>query len=172
MNCFYHPDREIVATCVDCGKGLCKECASHYEAPICDDCNLKRVQGEKNLLFKKYIPSILLFIMGFIVGYFFVVSDTEPSEKIGFSILIGYALSGTIWGWYSTRNMFAKRIYVHSGSGLDASHFFESSYAVLRCFVAAIVGSVALPVGIVRLILGLIRTKNKEKTIKNKKTDM
>lgn len=39
MKCFYHEDREAVAQCKSCGKGLCKECAAARRAPyICDEC--------------------------------------------------------------------------------------------------------------------------------------
>lgn len=38
MKCFNHPDREAVATCQKCGKGLCRECAEKYTPCLCDSC--------------------------------------------------------------------------------------------------------------------------------------
>ena len=38
MRCFNHEDREAVASCQKCGKGLCKECASKYTPCLCDEC--------------------------------------------------------------------------------------------------------------------------------------
>lgn len=38
MKCFYHEDREGVATCQYCGKSLCKECASRHTPCLCDEC--------------------------------------------------------------------------------------------------------------------------------------
>lgn len=38
MKCFYHEDRDAVATCQGCGKGLCKECASAHRPCYCPDC--------------------------------------------------------------------------------------------------------------------------------------
>jgi hypothetical protein len=35
MNCFNHPTQTAVAQCVDCGKGLCPECA--YIERLCID---------------------------------------------------------------------------------------------------------------------------------------
>ena len=32
MNCYNHPNKEAVGTCIDCGKGLCNECMDHYSA--------------------------------------------------------------------------------------------------------------------------------------------
>ncbi len=38
MKCFNHTEREAVATCQKCGKGLCKECAEKYTPCMCDTC--------------------------------------------------------------------------------------------------------------------------------------
>lgn len=38
MKCFNHIEREAVATCQKCGKGLCKECAEKYTPCMCDTC--------------------------------------------------------------------------------------------------------------------------------------
>jgi len=38
MKCYYHEDRDAVATCKRCGKSLCKECASKYQIVYCADC--------------------------------------------------------------------------------------------------------------------------------------
>ena len=38
MRCFYHPDRDAVATCKSCGKGLCQECAAVYSPCSCQEC--------------------------------------------------------------------------------------------------------------------------------------
>lgn len=38
MKCFNHEDREAVASCQKCGKGLCKECASKYTPCLCEEC--------------------------------------------------------------------------------------------------------------------------------------
>ena len=54
MKCYYHPNREIVATCTECGKGLCKECASKWEPTLCDDCAKSRI-SDKKIALKKSI---------------------------------------------------------------------------------------------------------------------
>lgn len=38
MKCFNHIEREAVATCQKCGKGLCRECAEKYTPCMCDTC--------------------------------------------------------------------------------------------------------------------------------------
>ena len=38
MKCYYHEDREAVATCQHCGKFLCKSCAQVHTPCFCDEC--------------------------------------------------------------------------------------------------------------------------------------
>ena len=38
MKCYYHEDREAVATCQHCGKALCKACAGLYNPCLCEEC--------------------------------------------------------------------------------------------------------------------------------------
>lgn len=40
MKCFYHPDKDAVAQCSVCSKGLCSECASKWDPPTCDGCGV------------------------------------------------------------------------------------------------------------------------------------
>ena len=52
-HCYYHPDRGVVARCVDCGKNLCRECADKYHdeenhpLSLCDICAEKRQAKEE-----------------------------------------------------------------------------------------------------------------------------
>lgn len=46
MKCFNHPEREAVATCQKCGKGLCRECAEKYTPCMCDTC-VAQIQREQ-----------------------------------------------------------------------------------------------------------------------------
>jgi len=50
MKCFYHQNKNAVATCQNCGKGLCKECAEKNIPCLCEDCKLiisKSTEDEK-----------------------------------------------------------------------------------------------------------------------------
>ena len=47
MKCFNHEDREAVATCQRCGKGLCRECAGKYTPCLCDEC-FQAIQNENH----------------------------------------------------------------------------------------------------------------------------
>ncbi len=44
MKCFYHVNEDAVGQCVDCGKFLCRECASKYKPVLCDDCYNNRIE--------------------------------------------------------------------------------------------------------------------------------
>jgi hypothetical protein len=159
MNCFNHPEVTAVANCVDCGKALCKECVERHEIAICNDCNVKRSQLEKNLLIKKYIPSMILFVIGFIVG---VVMSGELEgfgliERIFLGLFFGYILAAVVWGWFATRHMFPPKVYV--SSGMDYNSFAKSFREVARISCAIFVGMVAMPVGIIKLIRTHIKAK-------------
>ncbi|MBQ3743632.1 MAG: hypothetical protein IJU08_03055, partial [Bacteroidales bacterium] len=85
-HCYYHPDRGVVARCVDCGKNLCRECADKYSVdgkivPLCDDCfehrREKRLKADREAAFAvlnehedkkrkfliKFIISLVLFVI-------------------------------------------------------------------------------------------------------------
>ena len=44
MKCYNHQDRDAVATCSECGVGLCKECADKHNPILCDRCFEKACQ--------------------------------------------------------------------------------------------------------------------------------
>lgn len=46
MNCYYHPEREAVGTCVSCGKPICAECKVVLEEKFyCNPCADKLFTG-------------------------------------------------------------------------------------------------------------------------------
>lgn len=47
MKCFNHTEKEAVATCQKCGKGLCKECAEKYTPCMCDTCAAQTRQSQQ-----------------------------------------------------------------------------------------------------------------------------
>lgn len=70
MNCYYHPDRPAVAQCVDCGKGLCQECASRNKKkiPLCPDCAKKRLTKAIGAGVVYFIVLGIIYIIGYEVG--------------------------------------------------------------------------------------------------------
>jgi len=159
MNCFYHPDTVSVAACVDCGKGLCQECAGRYSMPICNECNERRSKDEKQAIFKQYIPSALFFIAGLIFGLKVIHQDIYSS------ISFGYLTAGVFWGWkvisFIQPKMFLFMPIVGWGF-----------YFLIKYILSMLVGIVAMPIGIVRIIIKHISAISKGKNIEKNKQNI
>lgn len=82
MNCYYHPDRPAVAQCVDCGKGLCTECASRNskKIPLCPSCAKKRLKRAIKAEIVYFIVLGVVYLIGYEVGM-----NTNNHEN---------------WGWF------------------------------------------------------------------------
>jgi hypothetical protein len=157
MNCFYHPDLASVAACVDCGKGLCPECARRYTILICDECNEKRVKAEKQVVIRQYIPSAFFFI----VGLFFVL---KLGGDIVSAIILGYLLAGALWGW-KVISFIQPRMFLFlsvAGWGL---------YFIIKYFLSLFAGIVAMPIGIAMIIVRHARAISKGKNIDRNKNN-
>lgn len=77
MKCYYHEDRDAVAMCSQCGRGLCKECAEKRTVILCDDCAKKAQLNREAKIFEERriaqwdaIRSVLFSFGALIVGYF------------------------------------------------------------------------------------------------------
>jgi hypothetical protein len=53
MNCFEHPQKPAVGTCTNCGRGLCKECATVIEGMLSCRGNCQTEINRKRELMKK-----------------------------------------------------------------------------------------------------------------------
>lgn len=131
MNCYYHPSRPAVAQCPDCGKGLCRECASKYEKPICTECNNKRGKNATITYAKPLIVCAILFVVGCLVGKSFGFGD-EPA-------IMGYIFTCVYGGW-SIVNMFFANIFI----SLDLHSIIF--YYGLKIMLSMIVGIFATPI--------------------------
>ncbi|MDR0468274.1 MAG: hypothetical protein LBG67_05425 [Campylobacteraceae bacterium] len=79
MNCYNHPETAAVATCADCGKSLCKECASLYTTPICSECNLERAKSNKRSAIMSCFSSVAIFVAVFAFVLFKGGGGLQPS---------------------------------------------------------------------------------------------
>jgi len=152
MNCFNHPEETAVATCIDCGKGLCKSCASLYQMPICNECNLKRVKSVKGNLLRVYLPSIILFIAGLVIG------TINGSFVTG--IMLGWVSAGIPWGWKIIT-------FIQPRMFLFLPILGWIFYFGLKLILSYPVGLVALPIGLVKMILDFVSIRRKEKNVKD-----
>lgn len=106
MNCFNHTDQPAVAQCQNCGKFLCKECATKYQpAILCDDCAGEIYQAQQEEEQKKEISeqklsklSIIFFVLNFLVY------SIQMVPIFGAIALIPILISSIMWagvpyGW-------------------------------------------------------------------------
>lgn len=75
MNCYNHTDQPAVATCIDCGKGLCSECSNKYTILICDSCSLKRLYTEKSSIATRWGVSIAIAVLFTILNFEMLPKD-------------------------------------------------------------------------------------------------
>ena len=106
MNCFYHENLGAVATCVDCGVGLCKDCVQNAlytrdNKPICLNCSKKEASAqanyassEVNALKRRLIICIVIFIAGIVV---FNIKNQAPLNLFA---MIGVLLSCKYWSCF------------------------------------------------------------------------
>ncbi len=85
MNCFYHPNTPAVATCRDCGKAICRDCATEmtYGDLLCPSCLESLAHYQLNWL-KKFRKRL---ITGGIMG-----------TAILFAIIKEAGTAGILWG--------------------------------------------------------------------------
>ena len=110
MNCFNHPDQPAVAQCNQCGKFLCKECASKRTPVMCDECadllqqsiqaEVQRKEKSENTVF---IVSAVFFIL-----QFFIVPGTLLSGNFAFlpfALISCILWGGAPFGWVGLNNL-------------------------------------------------------------------
>ena len=93
MKCFYHEERDAVATCSRCNKGLCKECASLFNPCLCEECALimdneivnSMEQRRKDALIdttSEFVFAIIKGIVAVVVGYFVMNAIYDGNVKL------------------------------------------------------------------------------------------
>ena len=109
MKCYYHPDRDAVGTCSQCGKACCHECIEDIGgALLCKDCMASAIEiavEEKALAVKRAKRSITWsWIITGIFSFFlapmaYVVMEEEMAGwGVPFSLLVIYIIWSTYWG--------------------------------------------------------------------------
>lgn len=115
MNCYYHPDREPVGSCVNCGQLICAECKVVLGGKVyCNPCANKlvtkiahknRPKGlnwfERHLNWTLVLTWLAIFPIGFIVGFImFMFYPYISDESIGgLSVIVGLTWILLTNGW-------------------------------------------------------------------------
>lgn len=89
MKCYNHPQKDAIAQCGECGKGLCEECAKKWDPPICDDCQRNNINAEFDSIKSELRLYIILAIVGAVVGMFGTFSSFSHREEERFILTFG-----------------------------------------------------------------------------------
>jgi hypothetical protein len=108
MKCFYHPDKDAVGICSQCGKGCCRACVEDVGgALLCKDCRTlsqtevtKKLESEKirakRVISRSWIVAAILSLI-FIPTIF--INQKNIWVDLAAIILIPYDMWGIYWGW-------------------------------------------------------------------------
>lgn len=137
MNCYYHPETTIVATCQDCSKGLCKNCSDKFSIPICVSCNRNRGTTEKSAIVKELGWMIGLPIIGILFMTSGPMGQMIKQQPI-MAVFYFYMFIAIVAGWNKLNK-------------LTASYFLFLPligwviYFVVKLYISAIVGLFIAP---------------------------
>ncbi|MDN4605877.1 hypothetical protein [Sporosarcina highlanderae] len=109
MKCYKHNKLDAVATCNNCGKGLCNECSDEFQPISCQRCALQNNETFKSGLMVQLIVPIVIFISIFVFSLVFMFSALKSlDDSIGplsyllffIGVLINsYAIATVPFGW-------------------------------------------------------------------------
>lgn len=109
MKCYYHPNRDAVGTCSQCGKAACRDCIEDIGgALLCKDCITaveETVAAEDEATTKKAKRSIVwswvitVVVSFFLIPMIFDAKDISTIVKTGLSLFAIYFIWSTYWGW-------------------------------------------------------------------------
>lgn len=172
MKCFNHPDREAVATCQKCGKGLCRECAEKYTPCLCDTCaaQVKRSEQEqaknkeeqrkqkyKDALVNtrsEFIKTAGIGIVVAIIGVWWTATQSQSGELYGFLDYVGlfFGYFCIPFGW-----KFLTYLQSFFPISLFGTWWFWFIYIVVKVFLSVFIG---IPTFIYQLVKTILTQRN------------
>lgn len=106
MKCYNHAERDAVAACAECGKGLCRECADRWAPPLCEVCAGNRIQMQRAQAQRLTRVSVILFfifaLLGIVMGTVSCIAHGTPLRiPLGIlqSLVTAYIVAGIPCGW-------------------------------------------------------------------------
>jgi hypothetical protein len=168
MSCYYHNQVESVAQCTDCGKALCKSCASHYEIPLCRECAIHRNDNLKDLAFKNLgylgigvVVGIIIMIFQLKMGIFSFNGVGDWIIGIIAYIVLGIAVVAIPVGWKSL-NKITPSFFIW------LPFIGWVFYFVIKLCLSFVVGLFVLPVKTVKGIVQYSKAKKNQNFINEK----
>lgn len=164
MKCFNHTEREAVATCQKCGKGLCKECAEKHTPCLCDPCaaqiqrtRQQQAQNKEEQRKEKYKAALVdtrgefikTALIGIIVGVFFAWYYTTREPATWGDVVGQFCIAFCIpFGW-----KFITYLQSFIPVSLFGTFWFWFIYIAVKVFLSIFVGIPAFIYQLVKTIL-------------------
>ena len=133
MKCYHHPDRDAVAACMECGRGLCKECASYYTKPLCSECAVSKALHIKGNLEKACLLFAVLALLSLVV----IAAAYAPGIPPARVLMSALFLACMPFGWYKLTE-FTPRVF------LILPVIGWIFYFIVKAAVSACIGPLAL----------------------------
>lgn len=174
MKCFNHLEREAVATCQKCGKGLCRECAEKYTPCLCDACAVQiqkdqqlqaqnkeeqRKQKYKDALVDTRSEFIKTVVMGILIGILCAWFMKSQHNNLTFTDFVNYIILGFFvpFGW-----KFLTYLQSFFPLSIFGTFWFWIIYGIVKLALSMFVGIPAFIYQLVKTIL----TQNKINKLK------
>jgi len=90
MQCTQHVDQGAVGTCNSCGRGLCPECISVFQPPLCPTCALAHNQGVERQLKRQLAWMGALFVIALIL----LMGHMTAPSAIGGALMVAFFPAG------------------------------------------------------------------------------
>ena len=135
MNCYFHPNEPAVTQCAECGRGLCRDCASAPGGNLCRNC-IEKAKSEKRALL---IRSIAIFAI------VFVLCLSAPGTPFFVALLVAYGVAGTPCGWRALSSIQPRMFLFLPIIGWLI-------YFGIKLFLSYWIGSIAMPMQIVKAL--------------------
>lgn len=144
MRCYNHPEKDVVATCLDCGRGLCADCVERWGMPLCDGCNSTRVVNDRKQMKKIIGKMSIAAALGFMLGLLFLSNTYEQQGVAGLPqaiwqcLLITYIFGSIPAGW-NLLNRITPKVF------LILPIFGWVIYFMIKFFLAYMIGWLIMP---------------------------
>lgn len=187
MKCYYHNDRDAVATCRKCGKAFCKECFdTKLHSGLCDECLDTEVQPmqsdrffrERDALVDTIGELLITSVIGILLGALFVwllVKDKVPpisdiaswAEYIGPFFMAFFVPFG--WRLLNAIGILSGQFNIYAGSsfGIITSLLIFVIKVILKATICMLLGPISFAYQIIRWIVLGCRLRKRRKALHN-----
>ncbi|MBR1832745.1 MAG: hypothetical protein IJ784_09985 [Ruminiclostridium sp.] len=153
MKCYHHPDRDAVAYCSQCGRGLCAECSDAHNPIMCDNCAQLAVQqlvDDYNEIIRKNKQKIrtihiIIIVTTILVtlGFWGIARSPIAALLTGVptGIFVGWEIAGIPYGWRALNNLFSNLRFILILPIIGWLIFYG-----IKLGLAAVIGIVAMPI--------------------------